>query len=108
MYAARDSIKLGLFKLLLPGVLQQYEADKALTFGPVTVQKSSGLQLGGSHYAWGDVKDIHVSEGRLTVKLDKHQQAEVRVCEIPNFELLCRLIGVDMREMGKNMVSKKK
>jgi uncharacterized Zn finger protein (UPF0148 family) len=108
MYAARDSIKLGLFKLLVPGVLQQYEAGKALTFGPVTVQKSSGLQLGGNHYAWGDIKDIHVSKGRLTVNLDKHQQADVRVCEIPNFELLYRLIGVDMQEMEKNMAINKK
>ena len=103
MLAAREYLKLGAFKLLLPGVFQRYEAGEALTFGPVSVQKSSGMQLGGNRYAWGDIQGIHASKGRLQVDGTKHQKLELRICEIPNFELLCRLIGMDMKEMEKNM-----
>ena len=107
--AARDYIKLGLFKLLLPGLLQRYEANEALTFGSVTVQKKDGLKLpgqlfsSGRHFAWDDIKDVHVSEGEFKVTGNNNQQAKIRISEIPNFELLCRLIGVDMIEMGRNM-----
>jgi hypothetical protein len=101
--AARDYIKLGMFKLLLPIYLQHYEAGETIAFGPVMAQKSSGLQLEGRRYAWNDIKDVRVSNGQFQVTLSNNQQTKIRVSKIPNFELMCRLIGLDMTEMGLNL-----
>jgi len=101
--AAADQIKLAVFKLLTPPAVQHYEAGEALKFGPVTVQQNVGLQLGGHRYAWGDVQNIEVDDGRLKVTLNNGKHDEIRVPEIPNIELLARLIGVDVVTLENGM-----
>lgn len=95
LQAAADQIKVAVFRRLTPPAVQRYEAGEALKFGPVTVQQNDGIQLGSHRYAWGDVQDIEVKDGRLKLTLNNGKHDEIRVPEIPNFELLGRLIGMD-------------
>ena len=81
---------------LAPALLQRYQADETLTFGPVTVQRQHGLQLDGKTYAWNSIQDIQVDDGRLKVTLRAGQKHEARVSAIPNIEVLCQLIGVKL------------
>ena len=92
--AAVSQIKLAVFKLLLPAMVQRYEAGEALKFGPVTVQKNDSLQLGGHRHAWGDIQNIEVNAGQFIVTLSNGRRDEIHIPDIPNIELLGRLIGV--------------
>ena len=92
---AEYQIKLAVFKRLVGSFIQRYEAGEALTFGPVTVQQQTGLQLGGRCYAWQDIQDVKVSSGELELTLSNKQHKSLRTSEIPNIELLGRLIGLD-------------
>ncbi|MFZ1043597.1 MAG: DUF6585 family protein [Anaerolineales bacterium] len=99
--AAVDQIRLAVFKLMTPRAVQSYEAGEALKFGPVTIQQNDGIQLGNHHYAWGDVQNIEApheiyGESKLKVALNNGKRDEMRISEIPNFELLCRLIGLNL------------
>jgi hypothetical protein len=93
--AAADKIKAAVFPRLAPALIQQYQANAPLTFGQATVQQQSGLSLGGQHYAWGDILNIQVLNGRFQVSLRNGKHAEVRAAAIPNIELLGQLIGVN-------------
>ena len=93
--AAISQIKLSVYKLLLPVLVQRYDADEVLTFGPVTVQKNEGIQFGRHHHAWKDVQNVEASDGRLILSLSNGGRDEVHVPDIPNIELLGRLIGMN-------------
>jgi len=97
--AAVDKIKAAVFPRLAPALIQRYQAGEALTFGPVTVQQPAGLRLGGQHYAWADILNIQVQNGRFQLSLRSGQHTEVRASAIPNIELLGQLIGVDPIQM---------
>ena len=102
--ATVNQIRLAVFKLMTPRAIQRYEAGEALKFGPVTVQQNDGIQLGNHHYAWGDVQNIEVpyeiyGQSQLRVTLNNGKRDEMRISEIPNFELLCRLIGLNLSEV---------
>ena len=53
--------------------------------------------MGGKTYAWADIIEVKVDNGRLTVRMRDDHKHEERTSEIPNVELLCRLIGVELR-----------
>ncbi len=97
--AAADKIKDAVFARLAPALIQRYQAGEALTFGPVTVQRQTGLRLGGQHYAWEDIQNIQVKSGRFQVSLRNGKHSEARASAIPNTELLGQLIGVDPIQM---------
>jgi len=82
------------YERLWPPLADAYRAGQPLTFGPVTVARTSGLTIGGATYAWADIRNIQVEYGRLTVTLRDDKKHEVRVSALPNVELLGRLIGV--------------
>ena len=98
--AAADQIKLAVFKDLVTRFVQQYEAGVTQTFGPVTVQKQNGLQLWNHRYAWEDIQNAQVQFGEFKVMLNDNKKATVRTSEIPNIELLGRVIGLDQAEVG--------
>jgi hypothetical protein len=97
--AAADKIKDAVFARLGPALIQRYQAGEALTFGPVTVQQQTGLRLGGQHYAWGDIQNIQVQNGRFQLSLRNGKHGEARASAIPNIELLGQLIGIDPIQM---------
>jgi hypothetical protein len=88
------AIKKAVFALLRPPALQRYKAGEALTFGPVTIQQQTGLQLDGQPYAWDAIQKVQVSDGRLKVTLSTGKHHEARVNAIPNVDLLLQIIGV--------------
>ena len=92
-----EPIKDAVYARLYPPLAQQYEAGQAVTFGPVTAHRANGLEMGGKTYAWADIIEVKVDNGRLTVTMRDDHKHEVRTSEIPNVELLCRLIGVELQ-----------
>jgi hypothetical protein len=87
-------IKKPVYERLWPPLAVAYSAGQPLTFGPVTVGRAGGLTMGGTTYAWADIRNTQVEYGRLTVTLRDGKKHEVRVATLPNVELLGRLIGV--------------
>ncbi|HVM72864.1 MAG TPA: DUF6585 family protein [Anaerolineales bacterium] len=106
LQTARDYLKIGMYRQLLPSALQRYEAGEELTFGKLAVQKTGGLRIAGSLYAWNHVQDVHLQSGQFEVTLNFNQQilTKIRISEIPNIELLCRLIGVKLMELEYGMM----
>jgi len=84
------------FALLEPPPAQHYRAGEALTFGPVTIHHQNGLQTDGKPDAWNAIKNIEVERGRFKITQKDGKHHEVRVSAIPNIELLCRLIGLNL------------
>jgi hypothetical protein len=97
--AAACFIKAGVFPRMVPPLLQRYEAGEALTFGPVTVHQRDGIQIESAHYAWDEIDRTFVGLGRFIVELRAGKSKSVRACEIPNLELLCRVIDLSIPEV---------
>jgi hypothetical protein len=92
-----DVIKRNVFALLLPPLIGQYEAGQPLVFGPqITIHSQAGLRTGGRLYAWSEIIDIKVEQGRFKITLRDAKQREIRVAAIPNIEMLCQLIGLKL------------
>jgi len=91
-----DPIKRAVFALLEPALAQRYRAGEDLTFGPVTIHHQKGLHMDGKPYAWDGIQNMEVERGRFKITLKDGQHHEVRVSAIPNIELLCRLIGLNL------------
>ena len=93
-------IKKPVYARLGPPLAQRYQAGEALTFGPVTVQRQAGCQLDGKPYAWDAIQDVKVENGRFKVTPRTGQKGQpvgqARVNAIPNIELLCQLIGLNL------------
>ena len=103
MEAAGDQIKLAVFKLLTPQAVQRFEAGEALVFGPVTVHQNDCIQLGRHSYGWAEVRNIEVKDGKFMVTLNNSKRDEIRVPEIPNIEVLARVIGVNLYSLKEGM-----
>ena len=102
--AAADQIKLAVFKLLVVQFVQRYEAGEALVFGSLTIQKQNGLRLGGHSYTWEDIQNIQVQFGEFKMTLNNNNNSAIRTSEIPNIELLGRVIGLDQAEVGSGQL----
>jgi hypothetical protein len=92
-----QAIKAAVFRRIGPPLVGRYQAGEAMTFGPVTVQRQNGLQLDGKPYAWAAIQDVRVESGRFKVTLRDGKKHEARVSAIPNIELLCQMIGVNLQ-----------
>ena len=93
-----EPIKDAVYTLLYPPLAQHYDAGQAVAFGPVTVHRENGLKMGGKTYASTDIIEVKVDQGQFMVMTHDDHKHEVRTCEIPNVELLCRLIGVELQQ----------
>jgi hypothetical protein len=90
-------IRASVVALMGPRLGQRYQAGEALTFGPVTVQRQNGLQLDGKLYAWDAIQDMKVESGRFKMTQRDGKKREARASAIPNIELLCQVIGVQLQ-----------
>jgi Family of unknown function (DUF6585) len=69
-----EPIKDAVYALLYPPLAQHYGAGQVVTFGPVAVHHSNGLEMGGKTYAWADIIEVKVDNGRLTATMhDGHK-----------------------------------
>lgn len=91
-----QSIKNKVYARLYPPLKQCYDAGQPVTFGPVTVHTKNGLAMGGKTYAWAGIIEVKVKNGRLTLRMHDDHKHEVHTKDIPNVELLCKLIGVKL------------
>lgn len=93
-----STIKQRVVPLLSPPLKKAYDEGQSVTFGPVTVSKQ-GIQAHGKEFAWGDVLNVEVKKGNLTINLKEAKlvggHPGVRGRTIPNIESLCQLIGLD-------------
>ena len=89
------AVKKAVYALIGPPLAQQYRAGQALTFGPVTIHQQNGLQANGKLHAWDAIQDIQVENGQLKLTFGDGKKHNVRVSAVPNFELLCQLIGLE-------------
>ena len=87
-------VKRNVFALLLPPLTSAYNAGQAIIFGPVTIHRQNGLQMGKKVYRWEDIMDIKIIRGRFTITLRDGKRYEERTASIPNLEMLCRMIGL--------------
>ena len=91
-----DHTKAAVFALLGPPLAERYRVGEALTFGTVTIHRLNGLQVDGKTYAWDGIQEIKVVKGRFKIALTDGQHHELRTSKIPNFELLCQMIGLNL------------
>ena len=96
VWDAAEYIKTAVFALMRPPLKQRYQAGEALAFGPLAVHQQTGLQLDGKTYAWDTIADVKVEHGQLKVTLRNRQKHAAHTSAIPNIELLCQLIGVQL------------
>jgi hypothetical protein len=89
-------VKKAVLELLEPRFAERYRGDEAMTFGPVTVHRKNGLEADGKHYAWAAIRNIEVEYGRFVITGTDGKRQEVRASKIPNIELLCKLIGLNL------------
>jgi ribosomal protein S27E len=91
-----ELIKNKVYDRLYPPLEKQYDAGQAVTFGPVTIHRDHGLEMGGKTYPWDKKTEVKVDSGKLTVRTRDDKKHEVHTRDIPNVEMLCKLIGVKM------------
>ncbi|MBI5030667.1 MAG: hypothetical protein HZB51_09075 [Chloroflexi bacterium] len=89
-------IKQNAYATLMPPLRDRYKSGQSVSFGPVTISQRSGIQIHGKPFAWSNVFDIKVEKGRLVITTHDNHFVNVRACMIPNIELLCQLVGVDL------------
>ena len=94
-------IKEKAYHLLLPPQKAAYLAGGTLTFGPVQISKTSGLMANGQSILWGDILNLSVVKGRLVVTNRDGKKFEVKSEKIPNLEILCQLIGIDLSSIDQ-------
>lgn len=92
------AIKRDVFARLMPPLQRQYAAGEAVAFGPVSVERRNGIRIRNRLNDWADVLEVRVERGRLRVELRDGKRHEMRASNIPNVDLLCRLIGVKLLE----------
>ena len=94
--ALAEQIKKPVFARLWPPLAQRYQSGQALTFGPVTVDRQHGPQLDGKPFAWDAIQNVQVARGQFKIELKDGKHHALRASKIPNIELLCQLIGLNL------------
>lgn len=89
-----DPIKKNVFALLLPPLTTAYNSGQPITFGPIAIHRQGGLQMGGKVYQWADIMDVKIEHGYFKITLRDWTQYSEYGSNIPNIELLCKLIGL--------------
>lgn len=90
-------IKKNVFEILEPQLTTRYENLETLQFGAITVHKNNGLTMNAKSYAWDQIRNVQVKNGRFQIALE-NEEHEVRVSLIPNIEILSKLIGYNFSE----------
>jgi hypothetical protein len=81
---------------------QRLDAGAVMTFGPLAIDKASGLRCGEKGYTWEEIGTISIEdEGTKILKIKPrvgHQVKEIQVRErdVPNVDLLLSLAAVQM------------
>ncbi|MCU0488105.1 MAG: hypothetical protein MUE67_04030 [Anaerolineales bacterium] len=103
-----EAIKGQYYPKIYPNLLQEFKAGRQLQFGPLAVQNGS-LQLakgvsaatflaepprpkGMRSVPFSEIADLAVHSGYLVVKSENSKTKRIPVSQIPNFEILLKLV----------------
>jgi len=89
-----EAIKGSAYAVLLPPLKAAYQGGAPLTFGPVQVSQTNGLEAHGKAFRWDAILNVAVKKGRLIITDRDGKAFEVKTELIPNLEMLCQLIGI--------------
>ena len=74
----------------------EYNQGNPVTFGPVTIGKQTGIQIGKKSYAWDQIEQVGINKGVLSVKKKDGKWfsgASATAGTIPNLHVLLSIIN---------------
>lgn len=98
------AVKQGVYARLQPELAQRYDLGQPLTFGPVTISKTDGLQYGSKRLAWNDILEMKTTSAELQITMRNSGlfsgRHNIPLSSIPNAELMLQLMGVGQSLFG--------
>ena len=91
--ATRISKKI--FPLLYEEYAQIYNLGQDCDFGPVKLNKANGIQIGKKQYTWGEIEQVAIQKGVLSIKKKGggwFTGASASASNIPNLEVMLSII----------------
>jgi hypothetical protein len=73
-----------------------YNNGNPVTFGPVTIGKQSGIQIGKKAFPWEEIEEVAINKGYLTIKKKQggwFSGATAAAGAIPNLHVLLSIIN---------------
>jgi hypothetical protein len=73
-----------------------YNNGNSVTFGPVTIGKKTGIQIGKKSYPWEDIEEVAIHKGVLSIKKKNggwFSGATASAGMIPNLQVLLSIIN---------------
>ena len=93
---AADRIRSGIFPGLYSRYAQVYNSGQLLHFGPVTLSKVNGIQIGKKVYPWDQVAQVSIRQGYVQVGKQGggwFSGASAAAATIPNLEVFLSIIN---------------
>lgn len=90
-----------IFPYLLNQSEQAYMAGQTIEFGPISLSRIHGLQIGKKNYGWGDIDEVRVNNGQLEIKSKKKglfANGGASIASIPNIDVLLELVSQGTQE----------
>lgn len=88
-------IRTNIFPLLYQKHAEAYNAGQRVTFGPVSISKSGGIQIGKKDYPWDQVEQVSIHQGAVRVAKKGggwFSGATAMASAIPNLEVMLSII----------------
>lgn len=84
-------IKSTLYPKLLDNLKSSYNSGEWVNFGSLAIQQNS-LRINNREILWSDIDRLYVKSGYLVVELANRKQIQAPVINIPNLELLLKIV----------------
>jgi len=89
-------LKASLYRRIYPRLRTDFLDGYSLDFGPLTLQRTF-IALRGHKFPWAQVKHVTIQAGWLVVELKQGKTMRLCAVQIPNLELIFRLISEGVR-----------
>ncbi len=92
---AASDLRAGAYPTLYQKYAGIYNTGQPVCFGPVTISRTGGIQVGKKIYPWEQVKQVSISRGYISIaKKDGglFSGASVQASNVPNLELMLSII----------------
>jgi hypothetical protein len=90
-----NQIRDGAYPLMYKRCADTYNSGQQMTFGPVTISKSGGIQINKKNYPWDQVARVTLHQGSIQVAKKGggwFSGASVAAAMVPNVEILLSVI----------------
>lgn len=98
-----NQIRAGVFPHQLARVRAAFDGGQPVAFGPITISRAVGLQVGKKSHAWDEIARILLNEGQVQVKLKKggpFAGLSVPVERVPNLDVFLALVAEVAKEQA--------